>query len=218
MKKKYSYILFDLDGTLTDPKLGITKAIQYSLKHFGIEISNLDILTTFIGPPLLDSFMKYFEFDEPTARLAIEKYREYYKEKGIFENQLYDGILELLEQLARQGKVVILATSKPVVFAQCILNYFCLDTYFKFVSGSELDGSRSKKSEVIRYALEQTNITELSEVVMVGDREHDILGANEIGIDSIGVLFGYGDLNELKNAGATNIVGSVRELMELLLD
>jgi len=215
MVKKY--ILFDLDGTLTDPKIGITKSVQYALKECGIMVANTDDLCPFIGPPLRESFKKFYGFDDVGAEDAVVKYREYFSEKGIYENTIYDGIVEMLQALKSTHKILILATSKPTVYAEKILEHFNIYDYFTFISGSELDGSRSKKSEVIQYALEQSNISDLNDIVMVGDREHDILGAKEIGISSIGVLFGYGDSNELNKAGADIIVGSVKELTEKLL-
>ena len=210
-------ILFDLDGTITDPKVGITKSVAFALKSFGINITNLDDLCKFIGPPLKDSFCKYYGFNESNTDIAITKYREYFSEKGLFENVEYSGIKEMLRKLSEQGKTLIIATSKPTVFAVQILEHFDLIKYFKFVAGSELDGSRSKKSEVISYALSQNNITDLSSIIMIGDREHDIIGAKEVGIKSIGVLYGYGDIKELEKAKADYIVANVKELQSYLL-
>lgn len=217
MRKTYKYILFDLDGTITDPKLGITKSVQFALNHFHINVNNLDSLKPFIGPPLKDSFVRYYNFDELNAGEAVEKYREYFKDIGIFENILYDGMKNLLHKLVENDKTLIVATSKPTIFAKRILEYFNISDYFIFISGSELDGTRSKKSEVIYHALTQNNISNLKDVVMVGDREHDIIGANEVGIDSIGVLYGYGDYDELKNAKATYFAHDINELSQMLI-
>ena len=192
----YQYILFDLDGTLTDPKLGITKSVAYALKSYGIQVDDLDSLLKFIGPPLQESFVKYYGFSEEQGAEAVEKYREYFKPYGIYENKVYDGVENMLTELVKCGKKVILATSKPTVFANVILEYFHLDKYFTCAVGSELDGSRVKKGEVITEALRQAGVTDKSLAVMIGDREHDILGAKENGIDSIGVLYGYGDRAE----------------------
>lgn len=211
------YILFDLDGTLTDPKVGITKSVQYALGKCGIEVENADNLCPFIGPPLRESFKRFYYFDDIGAEDAVAKYREYFSEQGIYENTIYDGIDEMLKRLITNGKILILATSKPTVYAEKILKHFNIDTYFTFVSGSELDGRRSKKSHIIQYALEQNVITDLKDVIMVGDREHDILGAKEIGIMSIGVLYGYGNYVELTNAKADIIVSDIKELLEKLL-
>jgi len=206
------YIFFDLDGTLTDPKTGITKSVQYALKKCGVEVENADYLCPFIGPPLRDSFKKFYGFNDVDAENAVAFYREYFSEKGIYENSIYDGIREMLQELKSSQKTLILATSKPTVYATEILKYFNIYEYFTFISGSELDGSRSKKSEVIQYAVEKNNISDLSEIIMVGDREHDIIGAKEVGISSIGVLFGYGDYDELQRAKADFIVGDAKEL------
>lgn len=212
-----TYILFDLDGTLTDPKTGITKSVQYALNYFGINNVNPDDLCHFIGPPLRESFRKYYGFDDVRAEEAVAKYREYFAETGIYENAVYDGVEDMLQKMTSAGKTVILATSKPAVYAEKILKHFNLYDYFTFISGSELDGRRSKKGEVIQYAFDQNGITDLKDAVMVGDREHDILGAKEIGIFSIGVLFGYGDYDELYRAGANMIVRDPKELTEKLL-
>lgn len=210
------YILFDLDGTITDPKIGITKSVQYSLKSFGIHIKNADDLIPFIGPPLRDSYKKFYSFNDEEAENAVAKYRKYFSEKGIFENIPYNGIDILLKKLQTANKTLILATSKPTIYAKKILTHFNLIQYFNFISGSELDGSRSKKSELIKFALDNMNITDYETVVMVGDKEHDIIGAKEMGIDSIGVLYGYGDFSELTNAGATLIAESVESLMQYI--
>lgn len=214
---KYKYVLFDLDGTLTDPVEGITNSIIYALKKYNIEISDRGGLYKFIGPPLLESFEKYYGFSKEKAKKALEYYREYYKDKGIFENLVYDGCEDLLKELKDKGLLLIVATSKPEVFAKKILEYFDIAKYFTFIAGSNLDGSRVKKGEVIEYALKCCNIVDLSKALMIGDREHDIIGAKSIGIASIGVLFGYGDRNELENAGADFIAETVADIKKFLL-
>lgn len=214
--KNFKYILFDLDGTLTDPKLGITKSVTYALNHFGITPNSLDDLCKFIGPPLTDSFKKYYGFSDEDAILGVEKYREYFGVTGIFENSLIDGIDKLLITLKSKGKTLIVATSKPTVFALKVLEHFDLLKYFDFVAGSELDGTRVAKHEVIAYALEQCNISDLAAAIMIGDREHDILGAKRNGIASVGVLFGYGSLDELTNAGADYIAASVEDIYPII--
>lgn len=215
--KNYKYILFDLDGTITDPKIGITKSVAYALQCFGIEVDDLDTLCKFIGPPLRDSFMEYYGFSEADANLAVEKYREYFGVTGLYENTVYDGMEMLLQSLRNQEMTLIIATSKPTVYATRILDHFGLLKYFAFVAGSELNGDRSKKAEVIKYALEQNHIEDLSGVIMIGDREHDILGAKQVGISSLGVLFGYGNRNELEKAGADFIANAVNEIGHLLM-
>ncbi len=214
--KEYSYILFDLDGTLTDPMEGITRSVQFALKHFGIE-AGLQELCRFIGPPLKDSFVEFYHFSEEEAELAVMHYRKYFEVQGIFENKPYEGIPQLLDDLKSAGKTLLVATSKPTVFAKQILDHFGLAPYFVFVGGSELDGRRTKKAEVIGYVLDYMNILSLQSAVMVGDRKHDILGAKAIGIDSIGVLYGYGDKGELVDAGADYLASDIKALQELLL-
>jgi len=210
----FQYILFDLDGTLTDPAIGITNSIMYALNKYGIKINNRSELYCFIGPPLQKSFEKFFGFSVDEAKKAVEYYREYYRDKGIFENKVYDGIRELLQLIKERKKSVILATSKPEIFAKQILEHFQLSRYFDFIAGSELDGRRVNKDEVIRYALDSCSISDLSKAIMIGDREYDIIGAKKQGIKSIGVLYGYGNRSELENAGADYILESVAELID----
>ena len=212
-----SCVLFDLDGTLTDPKMGITKSVAYALKHFDIEVADLDSLCPFIGPPLYESFPKYFGLSKEETLVAVAKYREYFSVTGKFENEVYEGIPELLEALKQAGKKLLVATSKPHVFAVEILQYFGLLDYFVFVAGSELDGYRVQKDEVIAYALRQGGITDVSQVLMIGDREYDILGAKKAGVSAVGVLYGYGSSEELETAAAETVVSSVAELHTLLL-
>lgn len=214
MDKKY--MLFDLDGTLTDPQEGITNSVAYALEQYGIHVEDRSTLNKFIGPPLKDSFMEYYGFAEDRAEEAVWKYREYFNEDGIFENKVYPGIPQMLQRLNDQGKILIVATSKPTVYAKRILERFELSRYFADVQGSEMDGSRTKKEEVISYALEQNQITDNAQAVMIGDREHDIIGAKKCGLDSIGVLFGYGSREELEGCGAGQIVDTVQMLEDLL--
>ena len=210
--------LFDLDGTVTDPKEGITKSVQYALEYFGITVENLEDLTKFIGPPLWQSFGEYYGFNKEETKIAVEKYRERYLVTGIYENFVYPGIVTLFENLTADGKTLLVATSKPTVVAEMVISHFELDKYFSFIGGSELNGERSDKSEVIQYTLEQNNIKDLNRCVMVGDRKHDIIGAKKVGITGIGVLYGYGDYTELSEAKADYIVKDVDELSELLLN
>ncbi len=221
LKKRYMKskrtVLFDLDGTLTDPAVGITKSVNHALEFFDIQTEDLGTLCKFIGPPLKESFMKYYGFDEAKALLAIEKYREYFKVQGIYENELIEGMDILLEKLSNDGRQLIVATSKPEVFADIILEHFGLMNYFSHVCGSELNGTRVKKAEVIMYALDKAGISDPSSAVMVGDRKHDVIGAMEAGMDCIGVLFGYGSREELQDAGTALVVESVEELGAALL-
>lgn len=213
--KEYKYILFDLDGTITDPGEGITNSVIYALNKFGI-FDKKENLYKFIGPPLAQSFQKYYGFDEEKARLGIEYYREYYTVDGMFENIVYDGIEEMLKNIKESGKKILMATSKPEKFAKQILEYFKLDKYFNYVAGATMDEKRVRKAEVISYALSNYQIQSLEEVLMVGDRKHDVLGAKEVGIDCVGVLYGYGDREELEKAGADYIVETVEELAAFL--
>lgn len=212
----YKYILFDLDGTLTDPGLGITNAVMYALKKFNIEVPERSELYKFIGPPLLESFEKFYGMSSEESQMALQYYREYFKPYGLYENTVYDGIEELLAELKAQGKQLILATSKPEPFAIEILRHFKLDKYFDFIAGATMDEKRVRKADVIAYALESCEITDLSSAIMIGDREHDVLGAKEVGLASIGVLYGYGNLEELKNAGATYIVENPMNVLGVL--
>ena len=212
------YILFDLDGTLTDPGEGITNSVAYALDKYGIEVTDKSTLTPFIGPPLHESFRKYFNFSILQSFDAVTKYREYYRDRGIFENRVYDGIIDLLSVLKESGKTVIMATSKPTVFARRIAEHYDFEKYFDVIVGSELDGTRVDKAEVIEEALRQAGVTEKERCVMVGDRMHDIVGAQKNHISSVGVLYGYGSLEELSDAGADVIVNTVEDLKRFLFN
>ncbi len=214
----FDYILFDLDGTLTDPKEGITKSVQYALKAFDIEETNLDKLEPFIGPPLKDSFMEFYGFSIEQTQKAVEKYRERFVEKGIFENEIYPGIDRMLENLHVRGKKLLIASSKPTELVEQILEHFGIREYFDYVVGSNMDGSRSKKEEVVAEALRQLGLEPRTKdsAAMVGDRKFDIEGARAFGLTAIGVSFGYAQGNELEQAGADYIVDTV-EALELLL-
>lgn len=210
-------ILFDLDGTLTDPKVGITSAVAYALKQTGIEVIDLEELCVFIGPPLKTSFMKLYGFDEATATQAVKDYRVYFERQGMLENEVYEGIEEMLQALCDAGKTLLVATSKPTVYAKQILDHFKLSKYFLDICGSELDGTRSLKQEVITYAI-QTNHLMKEDCMMIGDRKHDMIGAKQNQIKTIGVLFGYGTKEELVDAQADKVVETVAELKQALLD
>lgn len=211
----YNTILFDLDGTLTDPAVGITNSVAYALERYGIKVEDRKSLYSFIGPPLNDSFVKYYAFTPEKAMEAIMVYREYFRDKGIFENEVYEGIPELLEKIKKSGRKIVLATSKPEEFAVRILEHFDLAKYFDVVAGASMDEKRNKKGDVIKYAMEKGGFS-TDDAVMIGDREHDIYGARENGIPSIGVLFGYGDREELEKAGADMIADRVADIYELL--
>ena len=213
----YKNILFDLDGTLTDPGIGITNSVMYALKKFGIEVDDRASLYKFIGPPLLESFQKFYGFSKEDSELGLKYYREYFKPKGLYENKVYEGIESLLQELKKKGKKLLVATSKPEEFAIEILKHFHLLDYFDFIAGASMDEKRVKKADVIAYALESYEITDKSSVIMVGDREHDVLGAKENELKSIGVLYGYGDYEELVHAGADYIAQNPEDILQIVL-
>ena len=205
-------IFFDLDGTLTDPKIGIVRSIYYALDRLGVEPSSDDDLTWCIGPPLLDSFEKIV--GSALAPKAVEYYRERFSEFGWKENELYTGIVDVLRQLSESGRAIYVATSKPLIFADRIVEHFELYPFFSRVFGSELDGTRSNKGELLRYALSEVGAA--PEATMVGDREYDIIGAKENLMRSVGVTYGYGSQRELRNAGADVLVDSPNQLVSAL--
>ena len=218
---KKKVLFFDLDGTLTDPGIGITNSVMYALEKFGIQVMDRKVLYKFIGPPLMQSFEKFYGFDREQAEHAVDLYREYFGDRGIFENQVYNGIEELLKKLKTQGKIVGLATSKPEIYAGQILGHSGLDKYFDFISGSMMNGERTDKGEVIAWAIQllkrdQKQEYTAADMVMIGDREHDVIGAKKNRISSIGVLFGYGSDRELTEAGADLVVSSVSQLSGVL--
>ncbi len=212
------YILMDLDGTISNPMLGITRSVQYALKSFGIEEPNLEKLCSYIGPPLRVSFQEFHSLSPEEAEEALAKYRERYSVTGLFENEVYDGMEELLVKLKNAGKILIVATSKPEVFAKKVMKHFNLDQYFTDICGASLDTSRDTKEAVIRYAMENNGITDYSEAVMVGDRKHDTEGAKSAGIASIGVLYGFGSKEELEEAGADRIAETVEDVYRVITD
>lgn len=212
----YEIVLFDLDGTLTDPKIGITTSVQYALGKMGIIEENLDQLTPFIGPPLMASFKEFYNMTDDEAQQAISYYRERFSTIGLYENIVYEGMGELLAELQAQGKTLFVATSKPTVFSIKILEHFGLLHFFKEVIGSELDGTRVEKGHVIKFVLSKIDDYDAGKILMVGDRKYDVLGAQENGLDVIGVSYGYGSYEELQEAKANYIVSSVAELREFL--
>ena len=213
---KYLGCLFDLDGTLTDPAIGITNSVMYALSKFDIHVKDRSELYPFIGPPLPDSFRKYFHFTEEQAAQAVVYYREYFRAGGIFENKLYDGIPEMLRELRAMGVTVSLATSKPYEFAVQILKHFDLYRYFDYFGAATMDGRISKKADVIADLLSKLGDTDRTAVLMVGDRDQDIDGAKANGLPSIGVLWGYGSEEELTGAGADYLVKSPEDIPRLL--
>lgn len=212
----YKTVLFDLDGTLTDPGVGITNAVGYALQKLGRAVPPREELYRYIGPPLLPGFRRYAGLSEAEARRALGFYREYFAPKGIFENEVYPGIPQLLAALQAAGRQAVLATSKLEPFARRILEHFDLARYFTFVAGSTLEETRTEKHEVIAWALESTH-ADPARTVMVGDRDYDVRGAAQNGIPCIGVLFGYGSRQELEDAGAAAVAADAAALQALLL-
>lgn len=214
----YQYVLFDLDGTLTDPREGITKSVQYALKKLGINEPDLTALEHFIGPPLYDEFVCCYGFDEKKAKQAVSFYRERFSEVGWRENILFEGVPALLDALRAAGRKLAIASSKPTVFVERILRLFEIESYFDAISGATLDGTVSTKTQVVAQALAMLQVAERKEAVLVGDRMHDAEGAQMNAVDCIGVTFGFGSLEELRRAGATYIVQTMDELRSILLD
>ena len=211
----YKTVLFDLDGTLIDSAEGIMNSFAYTFEKLGLPAVPRTEMGAFIGPPLLYSFETICGLTRAEAERAVETYREYFGAKGVFENKVYPGVEELLKKLRTSGRRLVLATSKYELYALQILENLSLSEYFDFAAGSEKDGGRGTKAEVIEYALTKTG-AEKGSAVMVGDRMHDIAGAREAGIDSIGVLFGFGSRAELEEHGATHIASDAREVYEII--
>lgn len=217
---KYHTVLFDLDGTITDSGQGIMNAIRYAVDKAGLEEVSEDVLRTFIGPPLREQFMKIFDLSGNEGKTMVGYYREYYGVKGIFENRVYEGIPEMLAELKSAGIRIIMATSKPEKYAKLIASHFEFEKYFEYIGGACMDGSRTDKTEVIEYVLGVCGIPhkERKNVVMVGDRRHDIYGACRCSLHSIGVLYGYGSREELTEAGAENIADTPADITKLILE
>ena len=213
--KKYKYILFDLDGTLTDSKDGIINSIMYALDFYGIKEENPNKFVSCIGRSLPDTLGEYFNYDQEKIKEVIIKFREYYMSKGMYENYLYDGIKELIEELTHNSKKVMIATTKFQPVAEQVLEMFKIKEYFTYISGETSDNVKSGKAHIIKRALDENNVADLSEAVMIGDKKYDILGAKENNIDSIGVLYGYGTKEEIKDA--TYFANTVEELKNLLI-
>jgi phosphoglycolate phosphatase len=209
-------ILFDLDGTLTDPKVGNSNSVAYALERMGIPVGEPSALLRYIGPPLRQSFMRYHGLDEGGAERATSLYREYFSEKGIFENEVYPGIPELLGDLARPGTRLLVATSKPRVYAERIAERFGLARFFEAVEGCELDGTLGDKGELLAWMIRRRSL-DASSSLMVGDREHDVLAAAKNRLRSVGVGYGYGGELELRSAGASYFAATVADLRSLLL-
>lgn len=214
----FKYIFFDLDGTLTDSAEGITKCVQYALAARGINEPDLNKLRPFIGPPLLESFMNFYGITEEEARFCTAKYRERFKDTGIYENKVYPGVPGMLAKLKEQSFTLAVATSKPVEFARRVTDYFDLSQYFAYITGPDFNGSLPTKADVIADALAHFNLagTEKAQALMIGDRRHDILGAKKCGLKTIGVRYGYAAPGELEEAGADYIVNTPQEILQAI--
>ncbi len=209
-------LFLDLDGTLTDPSQGITGAVMYALERFGIHEDDPAKLYPFIGPPLYDSFMRFYDFDLPTSYKAIEYFQEYYSRQGMYENVPYPGIRELLYDWQREGRKLVLATSKPEVFAVRILERFGMADAFTLMAGGDVAETRVEKPMVIEYAMHRLGLENSQGCLMIGDRKFDVLGAAQHGMPALGVLYGFGTKDELRQAGALWLAGDVEELGRLL--
>lgn len=217
----YDFILFDLDGTITDSKEGITKCVQYALKHIvNIDEPDLEKLRGFVGPPLVDSFKEFYGFEGEKAAALIKKYRERFGDVGLFENRVYEGAVDMLKAVRAAGKKTAIATSKQWEYTERILERYELRSYFDVVVGSEMDGRRIKKAEVVEEVLRQFDIKGemLNKALMVGDRKHDVIGAKACGLSCLGVRYGYAEPGELEAAGADFIVATMDEVKEFIIN
>lgn len=211
----YSTIFFDLDGTLTDSEEGITKSVQYGLKKMGVtDCDDLSALRHFIGPPLSESFKEFFEGED--IKRAIAFYRERYSTIGWKENRLYDGIKDMLKKIKESGRKIYMATSKPEIFAKDIAELFEISEYFDGICGATTDGVRNTKEDVVKYAIEVCGETNPDNILMVGDRHHDVDGAGEFGIKTLGVTYGFGTREELLGCGAIAVVDTPDEVVKFI--
>lgn len=213
----YKYILFDLDGTLSDSAPGIMNSVRYALETQGLPVPPDEQLQKFVGPPLYESFRDFCCQSRAESDVSVELFRVYFRDKGILENAMYDGVPKMLEALRRGGKKLALATSKPEEFAKIVINRYGIADYFDYLAGSTMDESRIKKADVLKYVMEALG-AEPSECLMVGDRSHDVLGARERGTDCMGVLYGYGDEQELADAGAKYLAATVADIARIILE
>lgn len=213
---RYDTAVFDLDGTITDSGPGIMNSIRYAVRKQGLPELPEKVLRSFIGPPLKEQFQSVFGLSDEEGAVMVAAYREYYSDKGIFENRVYDGVPQMLETLKKRGARILMATSKPEEYAKRIAVHFGFSEYFDFIGGACMDGRRTDKNEVIEYVIDTCDV-ERKSAVMIGDRRHDIIGASKSGLHSIGVLYGYGSREELKKAGADMIVATPGDILKLIL-
>ncbi len=212
----YKTAIFDLDGTITDSGPGIMNAIRYAVKKRGLPDVPEEVLRSFIGPPLKEQFRSVFGLSDDEGTIMVATYREYYGEKGIFENRVYDGVPEVFQKLQEAGVRILMATSKPEKYAKQIAEHFGFDKYFDFIGGACMDGRRTDKHDVIEYVIDSCKVCR-ENTVMIGDRRHDMIGASKAGIRSIGVLYGYGSREELERAGADMIAVTPDDISKLIL-
>jgi len=215
--KEYKYVAFDLDGTLTDPEGGLTSGFAYALTKMGIEYGDKKNLRRFIGPPLKAEFRRVYSLTDEEAEECVRLFREYFSVYGWWDNKLYRGVPEMLSSLKTSGKKLLLATSKPEVFAKKILRLFDIEKYFDFIGAATLDHTRVEKSEVLDYSLKSIGAEDRGACILVGDRVYDAEGAVACGIDSIGVLYGHGSEEEIRASGFTYIASTVSDISKILL-
>lgn len=215
----YQYLLFDLDGTLTNPKEGITRSVQHALRHFGIEVADPDTLTPYIGPPLIPSFMEFHGLTQEQALEALQVYRQRFSTVGLFENEVLNGVPEMLRALKQNGRFVAVASSKPEPYVIRILEHFDLLQYFNEVVGASMDEKRSAKKDIIEEALRRMGKAPGDrDILMIGDRMHDVEGAQLCGLDSLGIYTGFAPEGELEDAGATYVFHTIRDMADFLLN
>ncbi len=214
--KKYDVIAFDLDGTLTNPERGLIASFEYAFKKMGIDYGERSALKRFIGPPIYEEWQREFGFTPEEASEALLIFREFFSVYGWWDNELYPGVPEMLSEIKKMGKKIILATSKPEIFAKKIVRLFDIEKYFDFVGGAATDKTRDKKHEVLKYSLDSIGVTDYTSVILVGDRVYDAEGARALGIDSMGVLYGHGSYEEINSSGFTLIAKNVYDITEIL--
>ncbi|MBQ4528669.1 MAG: HAD hydrolase-like protein [Clostridia bacterium] len=215
---KYKYLFFDLDGTIIDSFEGVTRSFAYALRHYGIHVEDMNELLPVLGPPLRDAFMSMYGFSEKDAIDAVAKYRERYSVHYVDESKLYEGIEDVLFRLYSDGFKIVLATSKPEHYARTLLEHFNISKYFYLISGASMDKSRDSKTKVLKYILEKLDIDDMSEACMIGDRKFDLCGANDLGIDAVGVLYGFGSFEELDACPNVFLAKSPEELYNYFAD
>lgn len=215
--KKYDIIAFDLDGTLTNPERGLIASFVYAFKKMGVDYGQKSELKRFIGPPIYEEWQRCFGFTPEESSKALLIFREYYSVYGWWDNEIYPGVKEMLEKLKNAGKKIILATSKPEIFAKKVLELFDISKYFDFIGGASTDKTRDKKSEVLEYSLASVGVSDKSKAILVGDRVYDSEGAIACGIDSLGVLYAHGSDSEVRSAGFTYVVNNVEDIAALLI-